>query len=488
MMQSDKRKVLIIGLDGMRPDLVDPAIMPSLAKLVEGGTRLPDHHAVYPTHTRVNISTLASGVTPGRHGVVANVFKMNGDVDPALAIVDTSNDAHLRALDAATGGRAVQAPTLGDMLERHDQRVAVAATSSAGAGILWTRRQPYRVVNVNSHYERADLLSLREKLGPIPPPDVDYRLVRQMYAARAVTELFVHDDDTRVVVLWLNEPDASLHRFGLGSPEVREALEICDTVIGYLLHHLEQEGLHDQFNIIVVSDHGHSTVLHHRSLGEYLDRAAREIGFDGVELSTASDFIYVDGTPAAGSLASLARWIQEQQWAGAVFGSNDLQRLPGVLPLHSLWSGVGSERSPALAVSPAWTDATNEHGVPGTVAALTEQVALRATHGSASPYDLHAFLAMSGPDIGEGRVTTLPSGAVDLTPTVLQLLGIEPEQAFDGRVLWEALRDADEEPGSHCTERIGPAATHPGGFAPELVLEVVGRTSYVDRVTNGHPT
>jgi arylsulfatase A-like enzyme len=487
-MRSEKRKVLIIGLDGMRPDLVDPAIMPSLAKLVEGGTRLPDHHAVYPTHTRVNISTLASGVTPGRHGVVANVFKMNGDVDPSLAIVDTSNDAHLRALDAATGGRAVQAPTLGDMLERHDQRVAVAATSSAGAGILWTRRQPYRVVNVNSHYERADLLSLREKLGPIPPPDVDYRLERQMYAARAVTELFMGDDDTRAIVLWLNEPDASLHRYGLGSPEVREALEICDTVIGYLVQHLEQEGLRDQFNIIVVSDHGHSTVLHHRSLGEYLDRAAREIGFDGVELSTASDYIYVDGTPAAGALESLTRWIQEQSWAGAVFGTKVLQRLPGVLPLPALWSGIGSEGGPALAVSPAWSDATNERGVPGTVAALSEQVALRATHGSASPYDLHAFLAMAGPDIAERQITTLPTGAVDLTPTVLQLLGIEPRQPFDGRVLWEALRVADGEPGSHHTERIGPANAHPDGFAPEIVIEYVGRTSYVDRVTTGYLT
>jgi hypothetical protein len=139
-------------------------------------------------------------------------------------------------------------------------------------------------------------------------------------------------------------------------------------------------------------------------------------------------------------------------------------------------------------VSPAWSDATNERGVPGTVAALSEQVALRATHESASPYDLHAFLAMAGPDIAERQITTLPTGAVDLTPTVLQLLGIEPRQPFDGRVLWEALRVADGEPGSHHTEPIGPASAHPDGFAPEIVIEYVGRTSYVDRVTTGYLT
>jgi arylsulfatase A-like enzyme len=484
-MDSHRRKVLIIGLDGMRPDLVDPALMPNLARLVEQGTYLPDHHAVYPTHTRVNISTLASGTSPGRHGVVANVFRLNGEQDRNLAIIDTSDYAHLRALDAATGGRAVQALTLGDMLKRYERRVAVAATSSAGAGILWTHRQPYRVVNVNSHYERADLLSLREKLGPIPPADPDYRLERQMYAARAVTELFVRDDETSVIVLWLNEPDGSLHRYGLGSPQVREALEICDSVIGYVLHYLEQHGLRDQFNVMVISDHGHSTVLHHRSLAEYLDRAAHELDFDGLGLTTASDFIYVDGAPDTSTVERLARWIMEQSWAGAVFGGSAYQSLPGVLPIHALWSGVASERSPALAVSPAWSDEKNEQGVPGTVAALTEQVALRATHGSASPYDLHAFLAMSGPDIAERQVTTLPTGALDLAPTVLRLLGIAADQEFDGRVIWEAMRTADGEPGSYGTERIEPNASHPDAFAPEIVLEVVGGTTYVDRVTNG---
>ncbi|CAN5488586.1 hypothetical protein BH23CHL2_BH23CHL2_00510 [soil metagenome] len=480
-----KRRVLVIGLDGMRPDLFDPEIMPNLAGLVGCGTRMPDHHAVFPTHTRVNVSTLATGAYPGHHGVVANVFQLNGDTPDGTLIVDTSNDQHLRDLDAASYGPAILRPALGDILDRHDKRVAVAATSSAGAGILWTRNQPYRVVNPNSHYNRADLLSLREKLGPIPPAGPDYKRERQMYAGRAVTEIFLHDEDLPVIVLWLNEPDSSLHGNGLGAPEVRSALEICDEVIGYVLDTMERRGDRDQFDVIVLSDHGHSTVKHHRSLGEYLDRASRELGLPDPLPSTASDFVYFSPETEHATVAQLVRWIQDQYWAGAVFASGEFGSLPGVLRIEDVWGGVTTHRSPTLAVSPAWYDEENEYGVPGTVAALTEHVALRATHGSASPYELHGFLAASGPSFQEGLTTSLPTGAVDLTPTILQIIGLTSDNGFDGRVLWEALTDTSETPGAHRRESVGPATPHPDGFRPEIILERVGSTTYVDRVLNG---
>ncbi|MEZ4573201.1 MAG: ectonucleotide pyrophosphatase/phosphodiesterase [Thermomicrobiales bacterium] len=394
-----QRKVLLIGLDGLRPDLIDADVMPNLSRLIDEGTLFPDHHAAYPTHTRANIATLATGCYPGRHGVVANVFRLDPAPEPAPGIIDTSKDEHLRALDTATNGQAVLTPTLGDILERHDQRVAVAATSSAGAGILWTRLQPYRVVNVNSYYDRPDLLSLREKLGPIPPAGTDYRLERQMYAARAVTDIFIPDEETTVVVLWLNEPDSSLHRFGLGAPETRQALEICDDVISYVLDAIERRGEQDRWNVILLSDHGHSTVLHHRTLGEYLDRASRELGLGTAGLTTASDYVYAGPDATPDQISRLSRWVQEQPWAGAVFGSGPFADLPGVLPLARLWAGQCSTREPALAVSPVWSDQPNDLGVPGTIAALTEQVALRSTHGSASPFELHPLLAMIGPNI-----------------------------------------------------------------------------------------
>jgi len=97
---------------------------------------------------------------------------------------------------------------------------------------------------------------------------------------------------------------------------------------------------------------------------------------------------------------------------------------------------------------------------------------------------LHGFLAASGPDFHEGATTTLPTGAVDLTPTILHLLGLETSFEFDGRVLWEAMGDPSGEPGDHQSERIGPAIQHAAGFEPQILLERVGSTRYVDRVLN----
>ncbi len=65
-MTMTNRRVLIFGADGLRPDLIDRALMPNVARLEASGVRFADHHAVYPSHTRVNASTLSTGTTPSR--------------------------------------------------------------------------------------------------------------------------------------------------------------------------------------------------------------------------------------------------------------------------------------------------------------------------------------------------------------------------------------------------------------------------------------
>jgi arylsulfatase A-like enzyme len=485
-MAARARRVLIVGFDGMRPDLVDADLMPALCGLIARGTRLSEHHAVYPSETRVNMSSLASGTTPGRHGIVANVMRIDGATDDG--IIDTSDYRHIEALDRASGGRAILVPTLADLLAERGQRLAVAATSSPGAAFLWTRSQPYRLVNTHSAYGRADLYALRDKLGT-PPDAAASSREHLLYAARAVTDLYLDDDEIAVIVLWLSEPDSSLHLHGLGTPPVAEVLRACDAALAHVMDGLARRGLSDQFDCFLISDHGHSSVEAHRSLSEQLAQARAELG-TLPDVVTASDLIYpAPGapTPTARELARLVNWIQEQPWAGALFGGTpEIAALPGVLPLAALWHSVSHDRAPLLIVSPAWSDAPNAHGVPGTVAALTAQGALRSTHGSASPYDLHAFATAVGPDFREDVVSTLPSGGIDLAPTILTLLGLDLPASIDGRVLWETLLEPAAEPPEPTTIEVVPSSRHLNGFAPRLHLHVAGPTAYVHAVTNGH--
>jgi hypothetical protein len=61
-------------------------------------------------------------------------------------------------------------------------------------------------------------------------------------------------------------------------------------------------------------------------------------------------------------------------------------------------------------------------------------------HGSFSPIDVHNTLIAYGPDFREDLVDSLPTGNVDVAPTVASILGLSLPHA-DGRPLLEALRN-----------------------------------------------
>jgi arylsulfatase A-like enzyme len=60
-------------------------------------------------------------------------------------------------------------------------------------------------------------------------------------------------------------------------------------------------------------------------------------------------------------------------------------------------------------------------------------------HVTLSPTDLHNMAIASGPDFRRGVASPLPSGNVDIVPTLLWLMAIKPPVPLDGRVLSEAL-------------------------------------------------
>ena len=104
--------------------------MPHLTALGRRGVVFTRHHAVYPTVTRVNASSISTGTYPGRHGLMGNsVFFPRVD---ALRFLDTADRLVLSRI-AAAEGRLLTAPTLGEVLQAAGHRMLVA--SSAGTEI-----------------------------------------------------------------------------------------------------------------------------------------------------------------------------------------------------------------------------------------------------------------------------------------------------------------------------------------------------------------
>jgi hypothetical protein len=96
-----------------------------------------------------------------------------------------------------------------------------------------------------------------------------------------------------------------------------------------------------------------------------------------------------------------------------------------------------SGRNPDIIVSFSYDENALVQGKKGTE--YESMFAHRGSHGSFSPVDVHNTLIALGPDFKTGFGDHVPSGNIDVAPTIAYLLGLNLSGS-DGRVLHEALR------------------------------------------------
>ena len=93
---------------------------------------------------------------------------------------------------------------------------------------------------------------------------------------------------------------------------------------------------------------------------------------------------------------------------------------------------------------------------------------------------MHNTLIAAGPDFKNGLTSDLPSGNVDLAPTILAILGIKSPAALDGRVLSEAMLNA--QPVKAKTETLEATKKFPTGtWRQHLQISRVGSAIYFDQ-------
>ena len=236
-------------------------------------------------------------------------------------------------------------------------------------------------------------------------------------------------------------------------------------------------------------DYGPFNVEAHRSLSEQLEQARGNSARPPTSRSPAI-FIYPApgaATPTSRELAPLA-----ESDSGAAVGQGLCSA--GAPVRHrtaargvSRWrhfDGIDHDPCAARHRQSGLEPMRRSHGVPGTVAALTAQGALRSTHGSACPTICTPSPRRSA-RFPRRRAQHAASGGIDLAPTILTLLGLDVPAWIDGRVLWEDAAEPSGESPLPQTIEVVPSSRHSNGFAPRLQLHLVGTTAYVHAVTNG---
>lgn len=133
MTPGERPRIVVLVVDGLRPDAITEEDAPTLARLRDEGVDFTNSHSVFPTVTRVNAATLVTGAQPSTHGIVGNEMYVPA-VDPARAF-STQDHRRLVRLDEVSGGRLTLVPTLAERL--HARGLTLAAVSSGSTGSAW---------------------------------------------------------------------------------------------------------------------------------------------------------------------------------------------------------------------------------------------------------------------------------------------------------------------------------------------------------------
>jgi predicted AlkP superfamily pyrophosphatase or phosphodiesterase len=480
-----RRLVLVLVVDGLRPDSITAEDTPTLFRLRAEGVDLVNSHAVFPTVTRVNAAAIATGTQPGTNGLVGNQMFVPA-VDERRAF-DTGNHRNFLALDRATGGRVLQASTLAERLHARGLRLAGVSSGSTGSAFLLNPKSIAGVgALVNGYLEPGRTVAyptpvseaVLARFGPAPAkaPGSARFDASVSWTQRVLREYVLPELAPDVVINWLTEPDHSQHHVGVGSPAAREALRNDDREIAQVLAGLDAA----RTSVLVVSDHGFTTNTAGVDVAGALIEAKLKAARDSTDVILASSgqavALHVEGRDAE-RIARLARFIQSRDWGGVVFSA---EAVDGAFPLE-LINVANRDRGPDLLFTFPWTSRRSAFGVPGTDLANVSAGGSPyvSDHGSMSPWNVRNTFLAWGAGLKKGIVGRAPAGNVDVTPTVLALLGLEGEAGLDGRVVAEAL-DGGPDPEAVAVEtRVHTAAA--GGYRAALQISTVDGRRYVDK-------
>jgi len=413
------RRVVLVICDGHRRDFVRPELCPSIVDLGRSGRRFDNHRGVFPSVTRASSASIATGCHPARHGLHGNTMGLPaGD---GVVVHDVGPPQFRDAMRKALG-RTLKTPTLAERL------------SDTGGVIVFSNVSPgaayFQDPDGHGHvYHRAG------SFGPGLVSVDSLDIAKDASGDRAMAERFcrevLRERRPALSVLWLSDPDATMHANELGGPEHLQAIASADSCVAQVratVDALRKAG--EDILLIVGSDHGQETVTGAVEVDRLLVEAGLKDSLDSTEVAVASQgtsgLIYV-APRAAERRAAIERFVRAQDWAEGVYADDGLSAI-----------GMAPEGHLHMAFSMAKSDAANAYGCPGgslivAKAGAGEKLGL-GQHGGVGRFEQAPFLIVEGAGFAPGTVCGEPTCIVDIAPTVLAHLGVAAD-GMDGRAL-----------------------------------------------------
>lgn len=203
-------RVLILSIDGLRPDAIYAAPMPNLIALLPYSAYTLNAQTVYPSVTLVSHASMLVGVCPSKHGVDWNDYLPERGYAQGTDIFDLAHAAGLQTV----------------MYVGKKKMIQITEPSS---------------VDIYSYINDRDLV---------------------------ITERLIDEFPEDFGVLFIHFPvvDGMGHEYGWMSPEQLSVAYRADEALGNILAELDARGLRDETLIIVTADHGGHDTTHGSSM------------------------------------------------------------------------------------------------------------------------------------------------------------------------------------------------------------------------------
>ena len=356
---------VIVSLDGFRWDYTEAYDTPFFDQLAQQGVKAVMTPS-FPSKTFPNHYTLATGLVPDHHGIIANKFKIRSNGKKfSLSNTETRTDPQYY------GGDPV-------WLTAKHQGVKSATVYWVGSDVA--------IKGEYANYWKdylQDLLTKEQRVDEI------IRLLS-----------LPEEERPHLVMAYFEEPDASGHKYGPISRETRQAVEYMDSLMQVLWMRLQALPIGDNINFIVTGDHGMTWVNPERQLypKDYLEEEwVEHIYNDFPALIYATSPQFVDSIyNALQHVDHLRVWKRGEMPAYLNYGHNE--NMGDVIVLPDV--GWVFDKDP-------WT--------PG------------GTHGfDHTCSDMWVGFRAIGPDFKKGYIRTNTFRNVCIYPLLCHLLGIAP--------------------------------------------------------------
>jgi predicted AlkP superfamily pyrophosphatase or phosphodiesterase len=413
--------VVFVCCDGLGREWVRGETTPVLHDVARTSLWCAEHSAVFPSVTRVSAASVTTGCYPARHGLHGN--RMGLFEDGRIVVRDVGSPDFRTHMRRATGGTLL-VPALAERVAEAGGCIAFSNVSPGAAYFLDPEHFGHVYHRSGSYAPGGRHLGGDEALAVSHDAAGDWAMT-QRFCAEVLCER-----RPAVAMIWLCDPDHTLHGVPLGSPAHAEALRGAERCVAEVVRTVERlRGDGDDILLMIGSDHGQETI------GEGVDVEAW-LAASGLAELLANGDVAVAGQGTAALL-----YATDRGRPGLLGILDDMRRTPwasDVLAGDSLAERCFAARNGIVAaVNMARESQANPYGVPGRrwVAAEAGKPTPVGSgqHGGWGPDETRPFLMVNDGGRSVGPASR-PTSLVDIAPTIVGFLGL-PTDGFDGSPL-----------------------------------------------------